>query len=148
MKPVRRGISPVIATVIIVAVAIAISIAVAGWLMGLWSGFGKTEALKVMPDSYADSSNGQLTLHIQNVGGSKAEIYKIELSGENVDISTCSSSGTGITVNTTTKIITVDPGADGTITCNAPITVSAGVAYSLSIYTKAGNVYTATVYGR
>ncbi|GBF09550.1 hypothetical protein apy_12750, partial [Aeropyrum pernix] len=35
----RRGISPVIATVIIVAVAIAISIAVAGWLFGLWGSF-------------------------------------------------------------------------------------------------------------
>ena len=32
----RRGISPVIATVIIVAVAIAIALAVASWLFGIW----------------------------------------------------------------------------------------------------------------
>ncbi|MEB3779426.1 MAG: DUF4352 domain-containing protein, partial [Desulfurococcales archaeon] len=52
----RQGISPVIATVIIVAVAIAIAIAVAGWIMGLWGGFGKTESLKVFPDSYINTT--------------------------------------------------------------------------------------------
>ena len=39
----RKGISPVIATVIIVAVAIAISIAVAGWLFGLWGALGTAQ---------------------------------------------------------------------------------------------------------
>ncbi|MCE4625513.1 MAG: DUF4352 domain-containing protein [Desulfurococcales archaeon] len=146
----RKGISPVIATVIIVAVAIAISIAVAGWLMGLWGGFGKTESLKIFPDSYVDVANGALVLHIQNVGGSPAQIYKIEVGGAAVDLTTATATGTGINVDTTKGIITIDPGAEGTITVSLPtgVNAAAGVAYQISIYTQAGNVYTATVYGK
>ena len=144
----RKGISPVIATVIIVAVAIAISIAVAGWLMGLWGGFGQTESLKVFPDSYVDVNNKQLVLDIQNVGGAPAQIYKIEISGTPVDLTQANVTGTGI--NITNGIITIQPGARGTITVPLPTNVNAaaGVAYTVTIYTQAGNVYTSTVYGK
>ena len=144
----RKGISPVIATVIIVAVAIAISIAVAGWLMGLWGGFGQTESLKVFPDSYVDVANKQLVLDIQNVGGAPAQIYKIEISGTPVDLTNATVSGTGLSNNN--GIITIQPGARGTITADLPASVNAaaGVAYTVTIYTQAGNVYTSTVYGK
>ncbi|MGQ9461354.1 MAG: archaellin/type IV pilin N-terminal domain-containing protein, partial [Candidatus Bathyarchaeaceae archaeon] len=42
----RRGISPVIATVIIVAVTIAVSIAVAYWMGGLASFFTRFEKIE------------------------------------------------------------------------------------------------------
>ena len=144
----RRGISPVIATVIIVAVAIAISIAVAGWLMGLWGGFGQTEALKVLPDSYVDVANGQLVLHVKNEGGSKAEIYKIEISGNEVNLANATVTGTGASASG--GKIYLDPGADATITVALPtgMTATAGTAYTVTIYTAAGNVYTGTVYGK
>ena len=146
----RKGISPVIATVIIVAVAIAISIAVAGWLMGLWGGFGQTESLKTFPDSYVDVANGQLVLHIQNVGGSPAQIYKIEISGVPADLTQATATGNGIQVDATNGIITIQPGGEGTITVPLPagVNAAAGVAYTVTIYTEAGNVYTTTVYGK
>ena len=152
----RRAISPVIATVIIVAVAIAISIAVAGWLMGLWGGFGQTESLKIFPDSYIDSANDQLILHIQNVGGSPAQIYKIEVSGNEIALT-----GTNIVndpdgvFDANTNTIILNPGQEATITIaiaddNGTIILDAqaGVAYTVTIYTEAGNVYTSTVYGK
>ena len=140
MPGARRGISPVIATVIIVAVAIAIAIAVAGWLMGLWGGFGQTEALKVFPDSYVDVADKQLVLHIQNIGGAPAQIYRIEISGKQVPAD---------------YPILVEPGEEKTLTLALTTTanttivpLASGVAYTITIYTAAGNVYTGTVYGR
>lgn len=165
----RKAISPVIATVIIVAVAIAISIAVAGWIMGLWSGFGQTESIKIFPDSYAvdDGTNGYLVLHLQNVGGSPAQIYKIEVAGYTIT----DQDGNVIYVNTQDPTAPIDPNQAVSVTPNAslPYTIdpgeelymvvvvtdpngavkfASGVAYTVTIYTAAGNVYTATVYGK
>ncbi|MCE4599848.1 MAG: hypothetical protein F7C81_06600, partial [Desulfurococcales archaeon] len=127
-KDARRGISPVIATVIIVAVAIAIAIAVAGWIMGLWGGFGQTESLKVFPDSYINATNDTLILNVQNVGGSTAQIYKIEVSGEALSDAAAN------------YPIVLDPGVrdkliilldtDGNTGNGAEIDASAGVAYT------------------
>ena len=159
----RRAISPVIATVIIVAVAIAISIAVAGWLMGLWGGFGQTESLKIFPDSYAaavvnnDTTSNYLVLHVQNVGGSPAEIYKIEISGEEI-----TSANTGVVdklnqdpgqnnfPNTFDDLpVTLNPGEEAWLVVKlAQTQVASGAAYTVTIYTEAGNVYTTTVYGK
>ncbi len=146
----RKGISPVIATVIIVAVAIAISIAVAGWLMGLWGGFGQTESLKTFPDSYADANTDTFYIIVQNVGGSPAQIYKMEIAGESFttfDVDTNLDGAADLTGQTT---VTVDPGAKLAVIVNAAgtIDVASGVAYTVTIYTEAGNVYTTTVYGK
>ncbi len=139
MRLARKGISPVIATVIIVAVAIAISIAVAGWLMGLWGGFGQTESLKVFPDSYIDVGTNTLVLNVQNVGGSTARIYKIEISGVEIPSGNV----------TPTYPITIEAGQKVTINADVSgINPAAGVAYTVTIYTEAGNVYTGTVYGK
>lgn len=145
----RRGISPVIATVIIVAVAIAISIAVAGWLFGVFGGVSKTESLKIFPDSYIDVTNKQLVLHVQNVGGSPAQIYKIEVSGSEITTATVTTSSQGAATTTTSLPVIIKPGED--VYLKVPlsgITAASGVAYSVTIYTEAGNVYTATVYGK
>ena len=138
----RKGISPVIATVIIVAVAIAISIAVAGWLMGLWGGFGQTESLKVFPDSYINVTSGELHLIVQNVGGSTARIYKIEISGTEIPDANITQPAGGYP-------ITIQAGQKIEIVANVQgINPQAGVAYTVTIYTEAGNVYTGTVYGK
>jgi len=137
---------------IIVAVAIAISIAVAGWLMGLWGGFGQTESLKVFPDSYVETTdrNGNgtldLVLHIQNVGGAPAQIYRIEISGQPLDLAGAQTTNAQVTGGT----IVLDPGVEDTIYIPLPtgFTPAAGVAYTVTIYTEAGNVYTTTVYGK
>ncbi len=131
----RRGISPVIATVIIVAVAIAIAIAVAGWLMGLWSTFGTTESLKVMPNSTLEvtsTSNGTvatLTLVVKNTGSKPAKIMEIEIVG----------------VSTNTTSVTVNPGKIAVITVSGIKGVSPGAQYAVRIYTESGNVYTGYV---
>ena len=131
---IRKGISPVIATVIIVAVALAIAIAAVGWVMGIWGSVtGGTEVLKIMPDSklYENASKNVIVLlHIRNEGGASAVIDKIEIAGVNFNI-------------TDSGVITA--GGDTTITANASVSsinVTVGATYTVKIYTKAGNVYT------
>ncbi len=134
MVNLRKGISPVIATVIIVAVAVAIAIAVVGWIMGLWGSVaGGTESIKIYPDSYleADTTNDQtiVHLHIKNEGSAAAVIYKVEVSG------------IGSASNTTT----VAPAQDITLNLTIKKACTAGGYYLVKVYTKAGNVYQANV---
>ena len=119
----RRGISPVIATVIIVAVAIAISIAVAGWLFGLWGSFGTTEQLTVMPDSTLSGTT--LVLHVKNTGSKSAVITKVEVVG----------------LDTVATTVTLAQGADSTITITLNNAATAGTQYLIKVYTDSGGVY-------
>jgi len=126
-----RGISPVIATVIILAVTVAIAVAVIGWITGLFSSAtGGTEELQIMPDSYINASGTQavLILHVVNKG-SDVTIYKIEAAG----------------IGATATTITVPAGADTTYTVTLPGSAVAGTTYTIKVYTKNGNVFTATV---
>ena len=124
----NKAISPILATVILIAVTLVIAIGVIGWIMGIWGTFGATETIQVFPDS--SISNSELTLHIKNTGTASAVIYRIEVVG----------------LTTVTDVEeTVSPGSEVTIT--VPITASAvaGTTYQVKIYTRAGNVYSATV---
>ena len=132
----NKAISPILATVILIAVTLVIAIGVIGWIMGIWGTFGATETLQVFPDS--SISGGTLTLHIKNTGTASAVIYKIEVVG----LTTVTFvSGTSTTSGTE---VTVSPGSEATITVSASNAV-AGATYQVKIYTRAGNVYSATV---
>ena len=136
----RRGISPVIATVIIVAVAIAISIAVAGWLFGLWPGFTDYEALTILPVSYADATNDQVVLIVRNDGTKTAVVQSVQV--ESVTI----------TLNTPQQI---EPNQVATITVDIPtdnqgnpvLDIEVGKTYKVTVITSA-NVYVAEVLGK
>ena len=123
-----RGISPVIATVIILAVTIAIAVAVIGWITGLFgAATGGTEQLQIYPDSFINATSKQLLLHVQNKGGD-VTIYKVETCKETIDTT-----------------ITVTAGAETTLTINLTKDYSAGTVCDIKVYTKAGNVFTAQV---
>ncbi|MEM4678312.1 MAG: archaellin/type IV pilin N-terminal domain-containing protein, partial [Acidilobaceae archaeon] len=75
----RKGISPVIATVILIAVAIAVAIAVGAWVMGIWGGLGGGERLVI---SYVRLyEDGTLELRVKNDGTAVAKIVRIEVVG-------------------------------------------------------------------
>ena len=74
----RRGISPVIATVIIVAVTIAVAIAVAFWMTGIVGLFTGFEQLQIV--SAWDGSNG-IMIVVKNAGTSTATIDEIFING-------------------------------------------------------------------
>ena len=138
----NKAISPILATVILIAVTLVIAIGVIGWIMGIWGTFGATETIQVFPDS--SISNSELTLHIKNTGTASAVIYKIEVVG----LGTASiTTGTGVTITTGSagSEVIVSPGVEGTITASITTSAVAGTTYQVKIYTRAGNVYSATV---
>ena len=79
----RRGISPVISTIIIVAVAIAISIAVAFWLGGITSIFTRFEKLEITSAYVAETTTissvtaWNITMEIKNTGTTDATITDV-----------------------------------------------------------------------
>ena len=76
----RRGISPVIATVIIVAVAIAIAIAVAFWMTGIVGLFTTFEQVQIQ-SAYAIYNTSinkfQIIMRVKNTGTAPAAIDNI-----------------------------------------------------------------------
>ena len=152
----RRGISPVIATVIIVAVAIAISIAVAFWMtgiVGLFTGFEQVQVTSAYAQ-YSSSDNAfTITLTVKNTGTSAASIDNVFLNG----ISALSASGT-ITVHWSGPATSQDwssgtsfslgPGREATITItfdddtdwgNGRLTH--GVSVEVKLHTASGKEY-------
>ena len=74
----RKGISPVIATVIIVAVTIAVAIAVAFWMTGIIGLFTGFEQLQIV--SAWDGAHG-IMIVVKNAGTSTATIDDIFVNG-------------------------------------------------------------------
>ena len=80
----RKGISPVLATVIIVAVTITIAVAIAYWMggiAGLYTRFEKIEISYANVQWDSDSNYWKITLKVKNTGSADATIDDILLNG-------------------------------------------------------------------
>jgi len=151
----KRGISPVIATVIIVAVTIAVAIAVAFWMGGLTSIFTRFEKLEIT-SAYADLTGGNfvITLNFKNTGSAAATISDVLLNGKPASaygtavssaLVTCGTSSYDFVVSGGT--VSVPIGSEGNLVVTAPLTVPpttpfvSGVSIELTIHTSAGKDY-------
>lgn len=80
--PRRKGISPVIATVIIVAVTIAVAIAVAFWMTGIVGLFTAAEKLEIVSLNAQPAENGwTVTIIVRNTGTTTTSIDEIFING-------------------------------------------------------------------
>jgi flagellin-like protein len=80
----RKGISPVIATVIIVAVTIAVAIAVAFWMTGIVGLFTGAEKLEIVSINAAPAAGGggwTITITVRNTGTTTTSIDSIYING-------------------------------------------------------------------
>jgi len=134
---VKKGISPVIATVILVAVALVLAVALAGWVMGIWGGLGATEALQISGYlNRTDTTSVYLNATIINKGTAPANITNIVLTDE---------TGKEVSATVTGGIIIAPSGTNTTGSgydvqfSNASVTV--GRTYVVRFYTSSGNVY-------
>ena len=73
----RKGVSPVIATVILVAIAIVVSIAAAFWMTGLLSSFTAYERLTLSASISKSGTTYTLTITVVNDGTTTATVQKI-----------------------------------------------------------------------
>ena len=129
----KKGISPVIATVILVAVALVLAVALAGWVMGIWGGLGSTEALYITGYINKTAAAVYLNATIINKGTAPANITKIETFDEN-----------GNPVSSSTWIIVMPGSTNTTGPYNVQFSdasVAVGKTYIVRFYTSSGNVY-------
>jgi flagellin-like protein len=82
----RKGISPVIATVIIVAVTIAVAIAVAFWMTGIVGLFTGAEKLEIVSINAAPAAGDggnrwTITITVRNTGTTTTSIDAIYING-------------------------------------------------------------------
>ena len=81
----KRGISPVVATVILVAVTIVVAVAVAYWMggiAGLYTRYEKLEISSIYAEYDANSKNWTITVTVKNTGSADATIDNVLLNGK------------------------------------------------------------------
>jgi flagellin-like protein len=144
----RRGISPVIATVIIVAVTIAVAIAVAFWMTGIVGLFTSVEKLEI---TYAFANKGTdkwtITIAVNNTGTTPTSIDRIMING--VDISDCTSgAAAAVTTPSPPLPITLNPGKGEKITFDVTqgktcgtTTFNPGVSIEVKLHSTGGKEY-------
>jgi archaeal type IV pilus assembly protein PilA len=168
----KKGISTIIATIIIVSVSIVMAIAVAFWAMGIGNSFTKFEKVEftsvyadynpaVGPISYIDSNNNTITIPgvpanytvsivLKNSGSAAATISNIFLNGRPYDSGYLSP----ITNVTQTGLLDTYLPAGKTTADYAPAKIflpagtgdwSHGNSVDVQILTAAGRSYSSTV---
>ncbi len=153
-----RGVSSVIAAVILVAVTVAAAIAFIGYATGLFSAAsGSTVQLIIAPDSYINLSDVDLAgrpavglhLHVINKGGEVfVDKIVVEASGDVVTrfYLVDHDMGLGDAYRATHGVVTaiIPSGADAwAIAQISGNGLTAGGVYTVKIYTKSGAVVTA-----
>jgi FlaG/FlaF family flagellin (archaellin) len=144
----RRGVSPVIATIIIVSIAIVMSLAVAYWMLGLGGAFTRYEKLEFTSAYVTVGKNGtetdvndvfNVSIRIKNTGSADATIDLIFLNGKPSDTY-------GSDVEEFNLIgSTISPGAalEGYILLNKddPSPWKSGMTLEIMVQTVAGRQY-------
>ena len=159
----RRGISNVVATIILIAVAIALAVAVAVWVFGLAGSSAKTATLNVQALGLTiGSSTSTLTLMLSNPSSSSIGINGFTLGGLTCTFSPAIAVPPGtqgaqliIIFNTpngqasgnsaVSSVTFNNNNLSGTPTCTGSVTLTAGVQYSGELTTTSGQTYPFTV---
>jgi flagellin-like protein len=136
-KSTKKGVSPVIAVLLMVAIAVAAAILVYVWSMGIigtltGSGGGQVKEQLIM-DAYNWQSNSTMTLYMRNVGSSSVIVDAIYVGGS----SAASNMGSQLALQTTASQITV--------TLPPTQNYTPGVAYTVKVITKTGGVFSFSV---
>ena len=153
----RRGISPVISTIIIVAVAIAISIAVAFWLGGITAIFTRFEKLEISTAYVDTDTNGwYVYLEVKNTGTTDARITEILVNDKPLSTYTQAKWNYSKSDYPNTSDIDKDPGSiDIALSSGSTVYIgiyldraagfSAGQSVTVTLHTAGGQDYPKTV---
>jgi len=143
----KRGISPVITTVILVAVGIAIAVAIALWMGGLVGLFTRFEKIEIK-NSYVNVASGyfQIIVIFSNTGTSDTSIDSVLINGRP------STAWTGLTLNQTLPI-TVAVGVQKVLMVSFPTSgatageavLRSGVTVTVTLHSTGGKEYPTSV---
>ena len=131
----RRGISNVVATIILIAVAIALAVAVAIWVFGVFKGSAHATTINtISEDLYVTSSGSYLVLYVSNPGGTTQNIVSVTLSG-----ASCTFQGAYSTSPSPSSLASVTTTAPGVTTATNDEVVLAGGTMAYLVYTCSGS---------
>jgi len=161
----RRGISNVVATIILIAVAIALAVMVAVWVFNIANSSAKTETLNVQaPGLTIGSSNSNLTLVLSNPSSSSIGIngfaldeltctfktaISIQPGTQGAQLTITLPAGNGETISSTSggtfsPSITISGlgiTSSPSVSCTGSVTLTAGTQYSGGLITTSGQTY-------
>ena len=128
----KKGVSPVIAVLLMIAIAVAAAILVYVWSMGLigtlTTGGGAQTREQVIIDAYSWNATGNIILYTRNVGSSEVVLDAVYVGGSVAS----TDMGTTLPVQGPVTEVTVTPTGSYT----------SGVAYTVKAITKTGGVFT------
>jgi len=133
LRKAKKGISPVIATIILIAITIVIAIAVAAWVFGLFKSYTGGPAVTINAAQSSCQSNGQTcTLVVSNQGGNSVTVVGATVNGVPWSISGGS--------------VTVSAGAASVpVTISAPSSFTAGQTLTITLQLNTGSTVTTTI---
>ena len=137
----RKGISPVIATVILVAVAITVSVSVAYWMGGISSLYTRLEKIEIQSIVAAKgvAGNYTITLAAKNTGSADATIDSVFINGKPL------SQFTGVTSSLAVGGTSCLAGGSATVRVNVPANAGApftsGTTIEVKLHTAGGKDY-------
>jgi len=151
----RKGISPVITTVILVAVGIAIAVAVALWMSGLVGLFTRFEQLEIK-NRYVDivdsGSAFNVTVIFSNTGTTDTSVDSVLINGKPAS---AWSTGGAITMSpdvTADNPLSAPVGKQTTLIIKIPkgvksgeATLTSGVTVTITLHTTGGKEYLTSV---
>ena len=137
----NKGISPVIATVILVAVAIAIAIAVAFWMtgiIGLFTRFEKIEITYIYAEK--DTNTWTIKLKVTNTGTADATIDNIFINGKPYTSYTPSATLSG-SVTSLPYTLSAGSSVEFEIIISSTAGFSSGQSVEIKVHTASGQEY-------
>jgi archaeal type IV pilus assembly protein PilA len=135
IKKNSKGLSPVIASIILIAVTVAVSVVVAAWMGGMTIGFmGNAEQVSITNIAFVTGTPDTLQVMVTNSGSTPAKISSAFINGEDVT-STMVPAAPNIAKSTS-----------ATVSLDLSTALSPGTAYQVKLITEKGTsiVNTAT----
>ena len=132
----RKGISPIVATVLLILIAIATGIVIyafaAGWVGTRFSEATGPQAILVVEKAYYDNTNGYFVLFVRNDGSGQTNIIRAYITCPN-----------GTITKIDTENTPIEPGSVKEITINAK--VETGKSYTIKLVATDGSEVTVRV---
>lgn len=130
-----KGLSPVVASIILIAVTVAVSVVVAAWLSGMAFGFmGNAEQVSITDAQFA-SNGATLLVNVHNTGTATVTI-------KTAYIDTHQTPDTWSTTGTVNATIAKGDTTAFTITVPNTVTMNPGASYQVKIMTAKGTSLT------
>lgn len=131
-----KGLSPVVASIILIAVTVAVSVVVAAWMGGMTIGLmGNAEQVSVTNYSYDASNSTKVIINVRNTGTATVSLSSATIDGKDAEIGAVAPS----------TDMNIDKGTTGSYFLSTNDDFSAGAQYSLKLVTAKGTTVPYTI---